>query len=273
MEHAVAYGAQQDLSDVVRTHLFIISPNNSGSTFLRRSFEFSDKVWWLPREGQHMPGFPGPFTRDTRDALIWNATPDRRDRYLGAAYDWDKARQLWYFLARARKTDASVFVTSSPPFLLQMASLQRAFCGARFILMTRDPYAVAEGILRRPIERIARGEDKYSLVTRHIGECFRRQIANSVNFADTSLRMPYEELTGSPQQSAARIRAFLPQLEDYSLDNAVAVKGAYHETARNMNSDAFARLTGEVIDRLRAGFAEYTSEIEALGYAPTGQFK
>lgn len=273
MEHRLKYGAQHNPGDVVHTHLFIISPNNSGSTFLRRSFEFSHKVWWLPREGQHMPMFPGPFTRDTRDALIWNATPDRRDRFLGEAYDWDQARQLWYFLARTRAAHASVFVTSSPPFLLQMASLQRAFLGTRFLLMTRDPYAVAEGILRRPIERIARGENIYSLVTRHIGECFKHQLANIANFPDTALRLTYEELTDNPQHSAARIRAFLPQIEDYTLDNPVAVKGNYHEKARNMNGDAFGRLTDEVIDRLRVGFADFASEIEALGYTPTGKFE
>ncbi|MEH6660727.1 MAG: sulfotransferase [Parasphingorhabdus sp.] len=271
MASSLKFGAQHDPAQAIRTHLFIISPNNSGSTFLRRSFEFSDKVWWLPREGQHMPGFVGPYTRDTHDALIWNASTDRRARYRDpAAYDWEQTRRAWYFWARSRSVEAPVFVTSSPPFLLNLDSLERHFNDARFIFLTRDPYAVAEGILRRPIEHLARGEDKYRMVANHIGHCFRWQLGNIATHGATALRLTYEDMTDDPDGTAARMRAFIPMIDDYSLDHPIPVKQRYFETVRNMNGEAFSRLNYDVVDRLRAGFADFADAIEALGYNPHG---
>lgn len=271
MASSLKFGAQHDPAQAIRTHLFIISPNNSGSTFLRRSFEFSNKVWWLPREGQHMPGFVGPYTRDTHDALIWNASADRRARYRDLSkYNWDQTRRAWYFLARSHGVDAPVFVTSSPPFLLNLDILDQHFDNSRFILLTRDPYAVAEGILRRPIEQLAQGEDKYQMVANHIGHCFHWQLRNIASHGATALRLTYEDMTDDPDVTAQRIRGFMPMIENYSLDQPIPVKQLYFETVRNMNEDAFSRLTGDAIDRLRAGFAEFADAIEALGYAPRG---
>ena len=272
MASSLKFGAQHEAAQAIRTHLFIISPNNSGSTFLRRSFEYSDKVWWLPREGQHMPGFVGPSTRDTDDALIWNASAGRRARYLDpAVYDWQQTRKAWYFLSRSHGADGPVFVTSSPPFLLNMNVLDRHFEDARFILLTRDPYAVAEGILRRPIERLlATGEDKYQLVAKHIGHCLRWQLRNIASRHANSFRLTYEDMANDPAGTAARICAFLPMIGDYSLDRAIPIKNLYFETVRNMNGDAFSRLTDDAIDKLRAGFADFADTIETLGYEPRG---
>lgn len=273
MASSLQFGAQHDPAQVINTHLFIISPNNSGSTFLRRSFEFSSKVWWLPREGQHTPGFAGPCTRDSRDTLTWNASAESRARYCNlSAYDWQQSRGAWYFVARARRADAPVFVTSSPPFLLNVEALNQNFAGARYIFLTRDPYAVAEGILRRPIEtRLASGEDKYRIVTNHIGHCFRWQLRNIAAHSEAALRLTYEDMTDAPEVTAKRMRAFMPILDDYTLDQPIPVKGTYFETARNMNEDAFSRLDDNVIDHLRAGFAEFSDDIEALGYSPQGK--
>nr|WP_321327379.1 sulfotransferase [uncultured Parasphingorhabdus sp.] len=274
MASLLKFGAQHDPAQTIRTHLFVISPNNSGSTFLRRSFEFSDKVWWLPREGQHVPGYVGPFTRDSHDSLTWNASADSRARYCDpSVYDWQRTRKAWYFLARSYGVDASVFVTSSPPFLLNMDVLDQQFDDARFILLTRDPYAVAEGILRRPIEqRLAVGDNKYQLVARHIGHCFRWQLRNRANRQVNSIWLTYESMTDDPVGTAARIRQFMPMIDDYALDQPIPVKNRYFETARNMNGDAFSRLQPHAIDDLRAGFADFSDEIEALGYAWRGLF-
>ena len=45
-------GAGRDLEQLVRTHLFIVCPNNSGSSFLAAALGKCQAAWRLPQEGQ-----------------------------------------------------------------------------------------------------------------------------------------------------------------------------------------------------------------------------
>ena len=57
------YGAGRDLERTIRTHLFVICANNSGSTFLKEVLATCRATWNLPREGQKMLGYAGPGSR------------------------------------------------------------------------------------------------------------------------------------------------------------------------------------------------------------------
>ena len=46
-----------ELSDKIIKHLFLLCPNNSGSTFIQESFRNCKKVAVLDDEGQFTPGF------------------------------------------------------------------------------------------------------------------------------------------------------------------------------------------------------------------------
>ena len=56
------YGTGRDLERTIITHLFAISPNSSGSTFLQHALATSRATWNLPREGQAVHGFAEPAT-------------------------------------------------------------------------------------------------------------------------------------------------------------------------------------------------------------------
>jgi len=261
-------GAQHDLAQIIDTHLFVIGPNNSGSTFLRRSFEASRHSWNLKQEGQHVLGFAGPHTDASPKTLIWNATEDRRAEFADpAAFDWETSRRAWYFQSFARSPDASVFVTSSPPFLLQVAALKERFENARFLFLTRDPYAIAEGILRRPAAyRIEPGEDRIDIVAAHLMHCFERQAHNRSAFKETGLSLRYEDMCADPAGAAAAIRSFLPVLNDYTLNDAVEVKGMYDEPLRDMNAEQIARLPTDTVQRLTACLSPFQNLLADFGY-------
>lgn len=55
-------GAGRDLAGLIGTHLFVVCPNNSRSTFLASALEPCRATWRLPREGQMIRGFAGPTT-------------------------------------------------------------------------------------------------------------------------------------------------------------------------------------------------------------------
>ncbi|UNU41505.1 hypothetical protein EAO27_01380 [Sphingopyxis sp. YF1] len=254
----------------VRRHLFLLAPNNSGSTFLAAALAGCARAWSLPREGQHVAGFHGPSSRGTGTRLLWAATPASIAAFRDpAAYDWTRTRRAWDFHARAAQADADTLVVASPPFLLIADALAAEFPGAAFLIMVRNPHAVAEGILRRAAAAgpVAPGDSLATAAARHIVAALAAQAANIAALGDRAAVFTYEEMCADPAAVAARIAALVPGFDDLDLARPRAVKGRYDEPLRDMNAEQIARLTpGEIAD-LDAVFDARRDLLAGFGYA------
>lgn len=262
------YGARHDLEATVTTHLFVICPNNSGSTFLKEALATCRMTWNLDREGQHMLGFAGPSSRATRTGLLWAS----RQRYIDLftdddAYDWPRIRKAWYFQAYARDPAASVFVTKSPPFLLNVAAFNRNFPNPRFLFLVRNPYAVVEGIWRRRWKRPP--FDAHTLLhaaARHAVTCLEYQRCNVDAYRDNGRFFTYEAMCDRPLEVEAQIRSLVPDLDDIKLRQKLAVKGMYDEILTNMNDRQIGRLDAAQIDAVNSVFRERRAVLDHFGY-------
>ncbi|WP_260582036.1 sulfotransferase [Sphingopyxis sp. PET50] len=255
----------------IARHLFLLAPNNSGSTFLAAALARCALAWSLPREGQHVAGFHGPSSRGTGTRLLWAADPASIAAFRDpAAYDWSRTRRAWHFHARAVSDDADTLVVASPPFLLIADQLAAAFPDAAFLIMVRNPYAVAEGIIRRGAEAgpAAPGTSLATAAARHIVAALAAQRANGAALGNRAACFTYEEMCAAPAETAARIAALVPSLADLDINRSLPVKGRYHERLRDMNADQIARLTpGQTAD-LTAVFAAHRDDLAAFGYEP-----
>ncbi|MXO90813.1 sulfotransferase [Pontixanthobacter aquaemixtae] len=235
---------------VIKKHLFLLCPNNSGSTYLSRAIGTSRSVWSLDREGQHVVGFAGPSTVETPWPLIWGAA-DKSLRHFrdSPEYDWDRTKRAWYFHASAKRENAPVFLTKSPPFLLIPDQLAANFMDVSFLFMVRNPYAMLEGIVRRwgrsGSETIRQKLPR--IAAKHIVTCLTAQRANIREYTANSIAFTYETLCAQPDDVAKRITGLVPELDDLDLTQKIAVKGTYNEPLRNMNDDAISRLKPEQI--------------------------
>ncbi|MDN3644828.1 sulfotransferase [Pontixanthobacter aestiaquae] len=230
----------------IKKHLFLLCPNNSGSTYLSRALAKSQSVWSLKREGQHILGFAGPSSIETPWPLIWGGETRTLAYFRDSPdYDWERTKKAWYFHADAVHNNAPVFHTKSPPFLLIADQLATNFENASFLFMVRNPYAVLEGILRRrkPVDGEARALEMPKIAAQHLVTCFRYQRENIERYADRSFSFSYEELCEDPAAIATGISTLVPELDDLDLSQKLAVKGTYDEPLRNMNDDQIARLT------------------------------
>jgi hypothetical protein len=253
--------------DAIREHLFVLAPNNSGSTFLTRALGLSPGAWSLPREGQHLSGFAGPSSRGTGTGLLWAANADAIARFSDpAAYDWQRTRSAWHFQATAGHAQAKVLVVSSPPFLLIADQLARHFPDARFVLMVRNPYAMVEGILRGTPGGTGNLETA-SAAARHVVAVLERQSANRAVLGKLAVSFTYEEMCRNPQAISARILELTPALGAVRLDRRVAVKGNYDEDLRDMNAEQIARLNSTTVAVIEAVFDCHRPLFDALGYA------
>ncbi len=260
------FGAETDLASRIRCNLFVLCPNNSGSTYLSKTIATSPDVWSLPREGQHALGFRGPVP-DGRAALLWAADDgvlaQLRDR---DAFDWAQNAKAWYFQAQATTASASVFLAKAPPFLAYTAALQDSFANCRFVIMVRNPYPVVEAILRH--ER-GRWSDHVALVDRacaHLITCLEMQRHNQVTFGHISVFFTYEELCANPTETARRIMGLVPEIQTLDLDQVTPVKQRYRERLRNMNADQIARLSRAEIDRIGQAFEPHQELLAHFGY-------
>jgi hypothetical protein len=249
----------------IRRHLFILAPNNSGSTFLARALARSPGAWSLPREGQHMPGFAGPSSRGTGTGLLWAARAERIALFTQTnAFDWDRNRAAWHFHARAQSPDASVLVVQSPPFLLVAEQLVEQFDDARFLIMVRNPYAMVEGIIR---STEGGGEEaKVREASLHVAAVLQWQWINREQQAERSLSFTYEEMCANADDVAARISAFEPGLGATSLAHRISIKGRYDEKLRDMNTEQIARLKPAWLSIINDVFDPHRALIEAFGY-------
>jgi len=255
----------------IKRHLFLLAPNNSGSTFLAAALGACARAWSLPREGQHVPGFHGPSSRGTGTRLLWAADPASITAFRDpAAYDWARTSRAWNFQARADHPEADTLIVASPPFLLVADQLAAAFPDAAFIIMVRNPYAVAEGILRRGAEAgpVAPGDSLAAAAARHIVATLAAQERNRDALGGRAAFFTYEDMCGAPTDVAARIAAMVPALADLRLDRTLPVKGRYHEPLRDMNADQIARLTTQQLIDLDAVFTAHRDNLTAFGYGP-----
>ncbi len=247
----------------IRQHLFVLAPNNSGSTFLTRALGLSPGAWSLPREGQHLPGFAGPSSRATGTGLLWAATPERIAAFADpAAYDWARTRRAWHFHARAETPAASVLVIASPPFVLIADQLAQAFPEARFVLLVRNPWATAEGILRG-----TPGPPDPAVAARHLVAAFAAQRRNRDLLGPRATSLTYEAMCRDPGAAAAGIEALVPALGPVTLDRRIAVKGSYDEQLRDMNAEQIARLAPSARAAIDPIFAVPRELFAAFGYA------
>lgn len=263
----VTRGALQDPAGVLAHPMFILCPNNSGSTVLGQLLARSRGAWSLPTEAQHVPGYRGPQTRDLGGPLTWAAHPKTRAQFEDrSAYDWNAIRKTWAFHAVADHPDPSTIVLRAPPFLLIAETLAALFPTARFIVMLRNPLAAAEGILRRPSRTRDHGAPLERLAGRHLRHCIVRQVANRDRLGDRALFVTYEALCTAPDAISAQIEHFAPELCDLDFRAAVPVKGLYHEPLRDMNDDQIARLLPAQIDVLRQELSPIGDLLSDLGY-------
>lgn len=260
-------GSQANLAELIDTHLFVISPNNSGSTFVTRAIEKCREVWRLPREGQHMLGYRGPDLKGDQRELIWASSESYLEAMRNPAlYDWPRARHAWYFQAKAEKPDASVFLTKAPPFLVVLDDIRDAFDNARFLFLVRNPYAVVEAICRYNAKRLVSREHALRTATSHVLQCFEIQQRNISKYGDEGVFFTYEQLCEHPEDAARSVKTLVPQLDDLDFDRKLAVKGIYDEPLRNMNADQIGRLSRQDIEIINEALSEREQLLQRFGY-------
>jgi hypothetical protein len=254
-------------------YLFIICMNNSGSTLLER----------IVSECRNGVGFPAPagpeqqvngqgFVPDLMP-IPGKMTPKCRRIWSEQAavfedesqYNWPKIKRRWRKQwARNPKfgtADPRIFLEKSPPDVFRTVMLQKHFRNSFFILMQRNPYAVAEGIRRRaglPLERCIL----------HWIRCAQKQIENE-QILSRRISLSYEQLSEEPEVCRARIIEFIPEFDDVDVRKDVAVHsldGYVKQPITNYNAKQIALLSKEDLSVINQHLDKVPEVMAHFGY-------
>ena len=273
------YGANRDLAGQIRCHLFVVAPNNSGSTFLHAALAACRNAWSLPVEGQAIRSYSGPVTLRGKKRAIWAAEEESIALFADpAAHDWARNRKTWYFHARAQCVAASVFVEKSSQHVLQVAQLAGHFPNARFLFMVRNPYAVCEGICRNYRRRFGEpdGADLRleARAAQHVVNLLRHQRRNIEATRASPPGQPgatgtfftYEAMCAEPGRLARQIRQLVPAFNDVNLHQSRPVKGRYCQPLTDLNASQLAALAPAQIATFNAAFRQHEDLLHYFGY-------
>lgn len=260
------YGAEIDLRQRVSCNLFLLCPNNSGSTFLAKAIATSPEVWSLPREGQHALGFSGPITQN-ENGLTWASSQDSLDEITDPkAFNWAQNEKTWYFQAQACSPAAKVFFTKTPPFLAYAEMLKRHFRNPRFLIMVRNPYAVIEAILRRNKTIVSNQSQLLATAVQHTVACLQMQRRNQKSYNKISTFFTYEEMCAKPETVEQKIKTLVPEIKNLRLDQRLAVKGQYDAWLRNMNDEQIGRLSAMQLQAISDRLLPHAALLGQFGY-------
>jgi hypothetical protein len=240
-----------------RRWVFVLGCYDGGTTLLHDLIARSADCARLPGEGVFLtselvaPEALG-WTR-----MWWNVRDQVVAREAAGHPDPDVVRKDWCFWY---DTSRPVFLEKSCSDALRIPWLDRSFPGARFVALTRNGYAVAEGIRRRA----GKGPHKlpHGMASYPIEWCARQWVATceavdeGLAAVDPGrvLRLGYEELCADPRGGSERLGAFLelPDLAEQPFDHV-----------RDMNDGAIARLSPADVAAVNAVAA---GELAARGY-------
>lgn len=231
-------------------YLFILSPPYSGSTLLNLIISSSNNVSCNnntgTREGQLLPKVNKiMFTNNRWDESLkypWLTIKNHWHKY------WDPTKDIW--------------LDKSCPNIMRAKEVENTFDSISFIMMTRNPYAQAEGIIRRNKEN-ATDAAIFSI------RCLKYQKRNLEN-RKNKVFITYEELTENPDSVKYKLIEFVPELKDITVDSKFEshnFKTKGKMKIANLNQEKINKLTDEQLQEINKVFEKEEGILNYFNYS------
>lgn len=231
--------------------VFIIGCYNSGTTLLARLLERHSEIQTLPGEGVAFTdgltrpeefGWPRLWFKCQQDMAIDSSDPADLARRIKRQWRW------------AAIGTGSCFLEKSIANATRLEFLNAHFRPAYFIHITRNGYAVAEGI-RRKADPVRWNNPEYSgpyplsLCAQQWKTTEELISAQSSNL-DHYYALSYEDLASSPQQEVGKILEFLGLSDEKQLTNEKVRVHGQRRSICNLNQLSLDNLSVEEMNEI-----------------------
>lgn len=230
--------------------LFLLSPNNSGSTLLAQIIAQSPNVY-LPPFGNH-EGQMAPGVRQYMRNNHWSAEQ---------AMPWPLIKQRWSTLFDDTK---EVFLEKSPPNIVRAAEIAANFPDASYIVSISDPYSHCGSCWYRYTKSPARPEQFAAIARGWVMRAKSQQ--QNLLLLPHCLRTTYEDVCRDPRGFAAAVNGYMPLLAIPERDDyEVEVKGR-HGGVVNYNARNILTIEREGLAAANEVFARHERLLAFFGY-------
>tara|TARA_B100001142_G_scaffold238937_1_gene237684 strand:- start:16308 stop:17120 length:813 start_codon:yes stop_codon:yes gene_type:complete len=230
--------------------LFILTPPYCGSTLLNQILSTSNNLSCNNhlgvREGQLLP--------EVKDIMFNN-----KGWHSEVNYPWVMIKNVWMRYWDQRK---SILMDKSNTNIMRVSEIKKVFDNIYFLAMVRNPYAQAEGIIRRN-GATAEYAAEFAL------KCLRYQKINKENEKDI-LFISYEELCDNTQSSIEKIKSFVPGLGNLRSDiefSAHNFKTDGKMRIQNLNLEKITKLSSEQMQVINSYFSKEQELLTYFGYS------
>jgi hypothetical protein len=181
----------------------------------------------------------------------------RREWDSNYDYPWPSIKSIWL---KYWDTSKPVLMDKSPPNLMRAEYIQEHFKPASFIVMTRNPYAHSEGMMRR--NQVSAKEAADFTI-----KCLRHQRHNAL-LLERSCAIRYEDLVRDPLAVKRRLELFMPELNGVVVDKQFSAHNYKHQRlpVTDFNLESINRLTQDQKLRLNDVFAVELELLSHFGY-------
>lgn len=213
------------------------------------------QIGTMPNEGQF---YTDQLARGANFGLrrLWALKPElfRLDENTQTTIDSNRLKKEWaYFYNDVKRP---VLLEKTIANAARTRWFQKYFQPASFVVLLRDPYAVAEGIRRKE------GHSLEDAITQW--KVSYQQIFDDLGRIERSLVLTYEEMTDNPAEVLGRITGFL-NISPFELDvsgKEFTVHKVKSEIS-NKNASSYKKLTPEDYEIINRIAGEW---ITKLGY-------
>jgi hypothetical protein len=252
-------------------YLFLAVPPFCGSTTLHNYLSECKEVISLTSkysksgimEGQHIwRDLHEPFIPDSNLMFVDSLN---KDVYSDPArFDWNLIQDAFEENWAISKKEGSIKLQKSALDVFRVPMMQKHF-NAKWIIMTRNPYALAEGIIERSINNQCIIFDN---ILKHVIELLYIQKDNKEFLKDDAYTMTYEDWIANTDTHIVGLKAFLPELSDLTFTGHILVKNKIISSLVNDNDSKIEKLKTipTAIDRANKYFAKHQDILNYWGY-------
>lgn len=250
------------------THLFLLVPNDSGSTWLQNAISLCRNCVSFDTGLDGKGVCAGTdFYPDQEINKLFSEREDLWGR--SSSYNWEKIKDLWFgawsCAPNYNSATPRVFLEKTPQAIYASDMYVANFSNVRFVISIRNPYAVIEG-MRRTI-----GNVSLERCTQHWVRCAKRQMYNIQKYSDISVTLSYELLLARPELIANQIRAVVPALHDLDFSKAASAHsidgGVAERKLVDYNERQIANLSLEDLTTINTILGPEEEVMEYFGYS------
>lgn len=235
---------------VENQYVFIMTPNNSGSHVLAHVLSSSRYVAALPGfEGLFFKDFGKPPVDDVSAKKAFMFTSIEKElrefpveRMKEVKLVWDKEwNKFW---------DRPIKIEKSPPFICAHNIYPQVFSNYKYIVMFRNPFAVAEGMIRTVMEKSGEHISAIEAIqhsVRVLEIC--EEIIN--NHSENTISFSYEDFTDDPEFYTNKLIEFIPELVSLEIKEQYNIKRKYNSKIYNMNDEQINRIPKEDLEIMK----------------------